>query len=68
MKPKATPSYAQSDFFQTELSSIISLHHPLVRLSSCKLPLAWDILKKKEFYLTRRSVFFIESLTAFLSA
>ena len=39
MKPKATPSSAQPDFFQVELSSIISSRHPLVRLSR-EIP--WD--------------------------
>lgn len=39
MKPKATPSASQPDFFQVELSSIISSKHPLVRLST---EISWD--------------------------
>ena len=39
MKPKATPSSAQPDFFQVELYSIISSRHSLVRLSR-EIP--WD--------------------------
>jgi len=39
MKPKPSPSSAQPDFFQVELSSIISLSHPLVKLAA---KIAWD--------------------------
>jgi IS5 family transposase len=44
MKPKATPSCAQPDFFQIELSSIISLQHPLVRLSA---EISWDAFEQQ---------------------
>ena len=33
MKPKPSPATAQPDLFQTELRSIINLHHPLVKLA-----------------------------------
>ena len=39
MKPKPSPSSAQPDFFQVELSSIISWSHPLVKLAA---KIAWD--------------------------
>ena len=44
MKPKATPSSAQPDLFQIELSSIISAQHPLVRLSA---EIAWDAFEQQ---------------------
>jgi IS5 family transposase len=39
MTPKATPSSAQYNLFQVELSSIITSRPPLVRLSA---EIAWD--------------------------
>jgi IS5 family transposase len=44
MKPKATPPCAQPDFFQIELSSIISSQHPLVRLSA---EISWDAFEQQ---------------------
>ena len=44
MKPKATPSSAQPDFFQIELSSIISSQHPSVRLSA---ETTWDAFEQQ---------------------
>jgi len=47
MKPKATPSSAQPDFFQGELSSIISLRHPLGGGSVCPLLFPLDEEEKR---------------------
>jgi len=44
MKPKVTPASAQPDFFQVELASIISLRHPLVRLSA---EISWEAFEQQ---------------------
>ena len=44
MKPKPSPATAQPDLFQTELRSIINLHHPLVKLAE---EFNWDAFEQQ---------------------
>jgi IS5 family transposase len=44
MKPKPSVSAVQTDLFQTELKSIINLHHPLVKLAG---EFDWDAFERQ---------------------
>jgi hypothetical protein len=45
MKPKPSVSAVQTDLSQTELKSIINLHHPLVKLAG---EFDWDAFKRQQ--------------------